>query len=373
MTLEIVRHAGRWREGVLAFNQRMADAGERWGLYVEPEDEWLPEREGVPVWRERYVAVENGEYVRGGFILKPQPCWLAGETQTFCDWLGPISEGLIEPRHGLVAVRMLRDMIKRQPHLYSWGHGSGNPPVLDLLAKMGFLVHGTPMCVRILRPARFFHRNAWLRTSALRRLGLDLLAVSGAGFLGAHALHGILGLRGRPIRDVTCEEVPGFGEWTDELWERCKKHYTLVGARDSVTMNALLPDGEWPPGTRLRVRRADETIGFVVVMDTPMTDDRRFGSLRVGSIVDCFGAPEDADEVIAAGFRFLRERGVDLIVSNQSHPAWVRAFERSGFLALADRRVFAAAPALKEALEPLERGAAGLHLTNMDGHGPMAL
>ena len=163
--------------------------------------------------------------------------------QGFCDYLGPVSEGLIDPRYSLVAVRMFRDMMKRQPLLYSWGHGSGDPPVLEMLRSIGFWIHGTPMCVRVLRPARFLHRNAWLRTTPARRLALDLLAGSGIGWLGLHTLHGALGLQGVWRRGVRCEEVPRFDGWADDLWERCRSSYALVGARDARTMNSLLPEG----------------------------------------------------------------------------------------------------------------------------------
>jgi hypothetical protein len=284
-----------------------------------------------------------------------------------------VSEGLIDPRHGLVAMRMLREMLRRQPLLYSWGHGGGDRPVLKILRSMGFWIHSTPLCVRIRRPARFLHRNAWLRTSPLRRMGLDFLSATGIGWLGLHALHQGLELRGHGSRDAQAEPIVRFEAWADELWDRNKAAYELVAMRDARTMNALLPEGRWPLGTRLRIRRGAETVGLAFVMDTQMQGDNRFGDLRVGSVVDCFGAPEDATAIIGAALRHLFDRDVDLIVSNQAHPRWVRAFEHCGFVALQGRREFAASPALKAQLEPVAETARGIHLTNLDGHGPMAL
>jgi hypothetical protein len=134
-----------------------------------------------------------------------------------------------------------------------------------------------------------------------------------------------------------------------------------------------VPEQGWPPGLRLRVRRDGRDLGWAVVLDTQMQGDRRFGTCRVGSVVDCLASPADAEAVVGAGFRFLRERGVDLVISNQSHPAWLAGFAAHGFLLLRDRRVFAASPALRDLLQPVEQALAGLHLTNMDGHGPMRL
>lgn len=373
MPIEIVRHAVQWKSAVLAFTARMHAGGSTWGYYVEPEDTWLPERPGAVVWREHYLAVEDGESVRGGYALKVQSSWLRGEAATVCDYQGPVSEGTVDPRYGMLALRLFRDMTRKQPLLYSWGHGGEDPMVLQILRKLGWWLHTTPFCLRVLRPARFLHRNAWLRKTPARRAALDLLAGSGLGWLGLHALHGALGARRLFRARVSVEPIERFGAWADELWERCKRSYTLVAARDAATMNALLPAGGWPPAIALRVLRGGATIGFVVVMDTAMKDDARFGDLRVGSIVDCFGAPEDAPDVVGAGFDFLRARGVDLVVANLSHPAWSGALARHGFVVLPGRRTFAASPELRRALEPTAINASGIHLTNLDGHGPHAL
>ena len=83
--------------------------------------------------------------------------------------------------------------------------------------------------------------------------------------------------------------------------------------------------------------------------------------------------PADAGEVVFAATRFLRQRGVDIIVSNQAHPGWALGFAQNGYAVLPNKRMFAPSPALRALLEPFDETAKGLHLTNMDGHGPMAL
>ena len=81
--------------------------------------------------------------------------------------------------------------------------------------------------------------------------------------------------------------------------------------------------------------------------------------------------PNDFDTAAATGF--LRRREVDIIVSNQSHPGWIRGFAENGYLVLPDRRLFVASPELRRMFEPFADTARGLHLTNMDGHGPHSL
>jgi hypothetical protein len=373
MGIRIVPHSTELSAAVEAFNGRMRAGGSPWGLSPDPVPTWLPKRPGQHVWREWYAAVDETSAVRGGFVLKPQNWLVRGQMTMVTDWQGPVSEGSVDPRYAWLAVRLIREMVIQRPALYSWGHGGNEQPVLQILRKMGWLLHGTPFCLLVVKPSRFLRLNAYLRTSPPRRAALDFLAYTGAGSAGLRTLHALLRLRSVRRFGARAEPIAGFGAWADELWQRCKDRYTAIAVRDAVSMNALAPAGSWPPVTRLRVHRRGHTIGWALVMDTRMQDDARFGDLHVGSIVDCFADPRDAGEIVSAATDFIRRRGVDVIVSNQSHPEWIRGFAENGYLTLANRRFFVASPELKRILEPFAETAGGLHLTNMDGHGPHSL
>ena len=374
MGIEVVEYEDRWIPAVRAFNQRMEAGGTHWRWYESPVDPWIPEKaDGQKTWREHFLAVEDGSEVRGGYALKPHEFLVRGEPRIVTDWQGPITEGVHSRRYNTLGIRLLRTMVKRYPLLYSWGHGGLEQPLLQMLTKMGWFLHGTPFCLRILRPARFLHRNRYLRTSPLRNVLFDVAAATGTGWLGTHALHAALSIRAGGGEVGHAEPFDTFGPWADALWERAAPEYRMVARRDAATLNLLFPSGGWPPAHKLRVKRGDETIGWAAVLDTQMEDDVRFGNLRVGSVIDAFASPGDADAVIGAAFAFLRSRGPDLVFSNQSHPAWTRAFEKHGFLLLPERRYFAASPELTKVLEPIEEGLQGLHLTNLDGHGPMRM
>lgn len=369
MAIEVVPYTPDRQTAVIAFNRRMREGGTRWGWYEHAVDSWLPRRPGVKVWREHYLALEDGQEVRGAYALKPQEWWLRGEPTVVTDWQGPVSEGLLSRRYNTLGLRLLRDMLKRYPLLYSWGHGGDEERMFQMLRSLKWLLHPTPFCLWVEHPFRFLRRNRYLRGSARNRAALDALAFSGAGWLGLKALHGALSLRGR-VPAASGEVVADFGPWADALWERCRGAYAALGLRDAATLNALLPRDGWPESIRIRVRREGRDIGWVAVMDRALEHDARFGSLRVGTVIDALALPEDASAVVGVAKRFLRERGVDIICSNQSHPAWVQGFARSGFVVLPARRYFAASPALQAALEPFDETARGLHLTNLDGHGP---
>lgn len=373
MSIRIVPLSKDLSAAVVAFNQRMRAAGSPWGFYADSESEWIPKRPDQTVWREYYVALDDQGAVRGGFVLKPQDWWIHTQTKVVTDWQGPFSEGSVNPQHASLAVRLIRDMVSKRPALYSWGHGGAEQPMVKILRKMNWLLHETPFCLLVLRPARFLRFNALLRETAFRRTALDILAFTGAGAVGFWLLHGLLRLKMRRRSHATGVEFTEFGEWADNLWETCKNRYAAIAVRDAASMNVLAPSHGWPPVIRLRVERSGTTIGWALVMATQMRGDARFGDLFVGSIVDCFSDPNDTGDVILAATEDLRRRGVDIIVSNQSHPAWIRGFRENGYLAVERRRLFVASPELRRMLEPFAETAQGLHLTNMDGHGPHGL
>lgn len=370
MAIKVVPYTEDKTPAVAAFNRRMADGNTGWGWYGQAEDTWLPRREGLSIWREHHLAIDEEDEVRGAYALKPQDWIIRGESVRVADWQGPITEALLSRQHAALGLRLIRDMLRKSPLLYSWGHGGNEAAMLQLLVSLKWLIYDTPFCLKVRRPFRFLRLNTYLRHSARNRFALDALAFSGLGWLGFKLLHGWLGIRGKRPSEVTTEVVPEFGDWADDLWMRGKDAYQAVGARDANTLNALVPAQGWPHGIRLRVRRGGQDVGWAVVLDNQLENDARFGNLHVGCVADCFALPEDAPDIVAAATNYLAERGVDVICSNQSHPAWVEGFRATGHLILENRRTFAASPALQEAMAPFDETKQGLHLTNMDGHGP---
>jgi hypothetical protein len=92
--------------------------------------------------------------------------------------------------------------------------------------------------------------------------------------------------------------------------------------------------------------------------------------MRLGSIVDCFAAAEDAPAVAQAAAAFLEHRGVDLIVSNQAHSAWCNALKNAGFLQGPSNFIFASSPKLSRLLANRNIGNGDIHINRGDGDGP---
>jgi hypothetical protein len=69
----------------------------------------------------------------------------------------------------------------------------------------------------------------------------------------------------------------------------------------------------------------------------------------------------------------LRDRGVDLIVSNHLHHAWTKALADAGYLRGPSNFLFVVSPALAALLDPFEASADQMHMTRGDGDGPIHL
>ncbi len=380
MATAIVPHSVERKPLVEAFNAQLRAADSPWGFYVDPTPAWIPKaRPDQPVWRELHLAIEQAgqpdERCVGAYGLKPQVWRLHGQEHVVADWQGPVSLGAIDNRYAALGLRLLRDMKKKQPLLYSWGHGGDGEPIVQLLTKMGWRLYATPFVFRVCNPSAFLRKNAYLRKDPQRALGQDVLAATGLGTLGFTALHTGLRLRSGKRFHSTAQVVTEFGPWADELWLRARDRYDAIAVRDADAMNTLVPAEhrtlEWPAPIRLRVTRAGETLGWAVVVHKQLSGDPRFGDLHVGQIADSFGLPEHAGEILHAAFEHLRGLGVDLVTANQSHPGWVAGYADNGFVVLKDRRLFCASPELEALLEPFEQTRRSLFLTNLDGHGPM--
>jgi hypothetical protein len=220
------------------------------------------------------------------------------------------------------------------------------------------------------RPGRFLREIHPLRKTKARRLVANIAAGTGIGGLALRALQGAG--ETRAPRDERAEIVGDFSGWADDVWNACKGCYAMIAVRDSETLNILYPAS----GSRFvccKVTRGRTVLGWAVLLDTQMHDNRRYGNLRLGSIVDCLALPENALAVVRAATQLLEARGVDLIITNQSHAAWGAALRRTGFLPSRTNFQFAASPELAKLIDPLPAKMAQIHLTRGDGEGPINL
>ena len=353
---------------VQAFNRRLTAAGAHWRFPEDPVPSWLPRTEHIPVFQE-YFLLTQGEHVRGGYVLRRQEASFRGTMMPVGSPYWLLSEGTIDRAYAPVARQLLADAMRREPMLFTVGLEGEDTPIARLLRALGWQLGVAPFLFKVLNGSRFLREVRYLRSTRLREWLLDLAAVSGAGRAGARLLDLTLTRRPGRGRGVAAEVVDEFHGWTDEVWRSCAKKYSFVGARHSRVLNHVFPRGK-PGLVRVKVTARGEPVGYAVVRDVQTPGHEHFGGMRVGIILDCLADPEDAHAVIWSAAEVLQHRGVDLVFSNQTHPAWCSALRRAGFLPGPSRFVFARSRPLSEILAREDPTTRAVHVNRGDGDFP---
>ena len=365
MPIHIQPYTAELAHPVAEFNRRLGDIEVPFRI---PETADF-RREHDRLYRESFLAVESGR-VRGGYTLKHQDFSFAGRILSVGFYQNPISEGVVDKRYVLVGAKLVSDATRRQPLLYDLGIGSLDAAIARMHRALGWRVTLVPFFFKVLNGFQFFKNVQALKTNWFRRSLLDAAAYSGIGWTGAKLAGALLSSRNGHLHSVSIQQVPEFAFWSTELWAACAARYSMAAVRDATVLNALYPGERF---IRLEVSKDGRPAGWAVLLDTAMSQDKYFGNMRLGSIVDCMARPEDAPTVIAAAAHTLEQRGVDLMVSNQSHPAWGQALKQMGFMEARSNFVFATSPQLTELLRKIDPDAKGIHMTRGDGDGPIHL
>jgi len=370
MPLTIVPYRSEHEPAVAAFNTLARTHDAPFELSKTAQATWLPKRDGVSQYREYFLAFDGAE-VRGGFTLRRQQFWLNGRELAAANYQGPLSAGIWDRRYMMAGVQMLRAALRDQPLLYALGMGSAAQPLPKLLVSAGWALTPIPFFFKIFRAGNFLRNIAPLRRSKGRALAADLGAMTGLGALGVHSAQA-LRTKARLPAGATAEAVPQFGAWADTVWQAAREQYLFAAVRNTANQNGLYGDHN-AKNIVLRCQCDGVDIGWAVVRSTPMTGDKYFGNMRLGSIIDCLALPGHEATVVLLACRHLRQLGSDLAVSNQSHRLWTEAFARSGFFSAKSNYLFACSPQLAGELGPIEAARPRIHFLRADGDGPIHL
>jgi hypothetical protein len=354
------------RLAVLAFNERMI-GGRAPTDFVLPDQPNAPNRDSDAAinWT-KYVAVDDQDAVRGGFLLMEQRGWLNGASVVAANFQSPVSEGILDSRYGIVGLHMIRFIQRQWPYTFAVGMGSVERPLPRLLTAAGWTIRDVPFFFRIVRPRRVLRELRPLHARAWSALGARIAAGSGAGWLAARILHARLG--GRPSASITIERLGAWDDEVDRLWTRTRNDYAFSVARDRATLNALYPIAD-DRYSLYAFRHGHALVGWAACAETAMRDHMYFGNLRVATILDAWAEPDAASSILTLLTDRLR-RSADLIVSNQSHRIWTAAFRRAGFASARSNYLLA----LSKPLTTAVGDAAGrLHVTRGDGDGRIHL
>lgn len=360
-------------QSVREFNLRLTAGGQspEFQFPEDPVPKWLPKSNRAKTYQEYFLALEENT-VRGGYILKHQDFSFDGEIQPVAYFRLPLSEGTVNKNYIGVGVQMLRNAIKTHPLLFGLGMGGYDRPLPRMLKALGWSLNLVSFFFKVIHPRIFLKEIRPLRKTAMHRAVMDFAAITGSGGLAIRALQS---LRTRPTRDVRAFSVQvarSFSGWADDLWEKCRAGYSMIAVRNADSLSALYPEDS-EKVLRLQVSRDSEVVGWAVVLNDLMCENKYFGKLRVGTVADYLALPGDELQVILEATRKLEEGGADLVVCNESNANWTTALRRAGFLHGPSRTVFAASRKLAELLHPIAIQYPKTHLNFGDGDGPFDL
>jgi len=352
---------------VQAFNQRLRAGGSPFQFDQNPLD--VPWRGSAnELCPEHYLIIDGEGEVRGGYTLIFQQFRLNGAGERIGFLQIPISEGSVNPAFTSVGAALLRDAVRRSPLMLALGMGGMAGPVPRLLRVMGHDLREVPFFFQVLRPRAFLKNAAALRSKLYLRLAGGMAANTGLAALGLGALNLVRRRRALPRRSFRVEEIERFPVDVDEIWNAAAPAYSFISIRDCETLNHLYPitDQRYH---RLLVYQGQKLAGWALVTDSQLQNHNHFGDMRVGGVINCLAAESGEDAVVGAAAAYLQDRRVDLIVSNQLHPAWCRAFDRAGFLRYPSNHLFGVTRTLLGRIQAGDATLERVHINRGDGDG----
>lgn len=366
--LTFVPYAPELDAQIVELNQRLA-AGHAEFMLEAGSGSQPPAPDDGSLSVERYIALE-GDVVRGGVDLQLQRFHVGGETCTVANMQMPLSEGVVDRKYAHVGMWLIRQVLRRYPRCFALGMGGEDRPLPLLLRAMGFAVWSVPFFYMVTNISRAVREIPAIGPPGRRRTASALLRASGTGALTSWGWRTTTAWRTREVRGAACRIVEEWDAWADTIWEHASPSFSVAAVRDARALRALFPPSD-PQFPGVRIDEGGRTIGWVVVGLSRMVDNPHFGTLDVGTIVDALTLPGREVAAVGAAVRSLLDRGVDVVVTNQSHPAWRAACSRSGFREARSNYVLAASPALLD--RNVDLASYGVQFTRGDGDGRVHL
>ena len=251
------------------FNERMraGNADTAFLLPVEPRE---TSADG-PIQLQQFIALD-GAGVHGGVIEMDQPGWLEGRLIRALNYQSPLSEGILDRRYGMVAVRMVKFMEARGDSVFFVGMGAAENPMPRMLTASGWSVRPVPFLFRVHRTRAFLQEMRMFNTTPVRRIAARVAAFSGAASLGlACAQMRRSGSRFKMRRERS------WGNRFQEIWELCRNQCSFAASREPAMLDAFYPSRD-PRLSILLMEDGGNPVGWAACFDTQMKEARYSGS-----------------------------------------------------------------------------------------------
>jgi len=367
MAMELVTLSERELAAAREFNARMRAANAPSNFIAEE----LTPNPNVLLRRTEFVAWD-GAAVRGGMAQVEYPAWLNGSAVTAMNFQAHVSEGVIDKKYALVGALLVQYTRRRAAIAFGVGMGDLQNPITQMLKSAAWRLQTVPFLFRVHRAGRFLTGLRMIQKRATLAMLAAIAARTGAGTAAFGLLAGRGALGRLRLGGYSIEPMGEWEDWSDEVWESFRPSCSFAVIRNSPSLNEMYPSSD-ERILRFVIRRNGRPAGWSACFHTGMRDHDHFGNLRVATILDAVARPEAMAPTVALTDRALGELGADLVISNQSHHLWRRAFRQSGFVSGPSNYVFGKSPALSSAIAAQPDGNKRVHVTRGDGDGRVNL
>lgn len=365
MAIQIVPYTPDKEAAAKAFNRRLR-AQDKTEFLLDEHAPALP-AETAAIRNLFYVAADN-EAVRGGLLTASYPAAFATcDYVTVLNYREPLSEGIIDSKYSLLGLRLLKFVEQQGPYIFALGMGSESAPFPRLLRGAGWAIRPVPFLFRVLRAKIFLTELQLLRADPLRRLAARWAAISGTGSLAFSILQRRSWM-GPGTKGFSISRESEWGSWAEELWQEWRPQCSFGVRRDVATLKELYRLSLDRSEVFL-LKRGNTPVGWLAYQLTQMKNDKYFGNMSVATILDAIAEPDAMRPLLRLALRELAAQQTDVVVTNQSHSAWIEAFRSAGFLSSRSNYILATNKRLTEAINAQSNGWERIHFTRGDGDG----
>ena len=325
------------------------------------------------IFQNSFILIENKITVRAGYTLKSQWFKVNDKLLQVGYYYRPVSAGLFNKKYNICGVLLLNNAQKKNPNLFALGMGSYSEPLPQLFKSLNWKLQKVPFFFKVHRPNLFLKNIKYLKNTKLKSFLISLLLYSGLGWLFikfTFIISSLTNFRLKRKQSVIVKEIVEFGKELDLIWENSKQYYSFIAVRNSEYLKTLYSDVKF---IKLKFVVNNRVVGWSISLCTKLNNHNYFGYMKLGSIVDCLSLKGYETTIIKETSKILKNKGADLIISNQSHIFWKKAFKINSFINGPSNYVFASSKILSEKLEIDQKLEDCMHITRGDGDGPINL
>jgi hypothetical protein len=310
-----------------------------------------------------HVAVDGGGAVRGGVLCQEHPGIVSGRVLPVVSLQSPVSEGIIDRAFAFVGPRMIRHVVRHNPHVFAIGMGSADAPLPRLLKALGWGLHEVPFYFRLIDPARCLRELRPLRETRARRLAAALAAGTGVAALGTAFVHRPSYAVRREAARFDVEPVDAWSGWADGVWQSFAPRLSFAVCRTADVLPFLYRDR----GRRLhawRLTRGGAPEGWFALAVARMRESPHFGNLVVATLTDCLGTPSAVRAGLALAAERAQAHGADIVIGNLQHHLLQESAVAAGWRRGPSNYLLGTSPALSAAFDGFTA-----YVTRRDGDG----